>query len=455
MSMRTVNPKLFYILIVLIGLALACNLPLGADQESDGPAVKASTDVDGGQIQGPGGLQLVVPAGAVQDTTEIQIAEVPSQPEPMPGFVSGSNAYQVDFPPGTNLRMPVEVILPLDEDRPDLDYGVFRWDDGGWNYLGGEVAEDGIHVYVDHFSGVEAWGSVNIATRPLMFINYGGDPAWIFAWEWDTNESTRLGMPAAFVMRRGLFGKDPTWWFNMYPMGTIYSWCVQWEEWTKPYWDLHGGGFVSEYEDTYNFILDYTVVISPDTPQGDYTAMERVEFSTGGGGQVGTCGNPPGQRPKTPTPEATQTTTPATPTGNPTETPLGTATDTPEAVPATPELATETAATNPNETATPDMGNLTPQEYANQGTFLYDATCIYSDGDSDTSQITLSFQFSDNGVSMSDAEYGDTIFFAKREPNIYDNTEEDLFSTIIFTDTGFDYFGEGYGLTGDCDVIRK
>ena len=68
MSMRRLNRKLFYILILLIGLALACNLPLGADPESDGPAVKASTGVDGGQIQGPGGLQLVVPAGALQDT---------------------------------------------------------------------------------------------------------------------------------------------------------------------------------------------------------------------------------------------------------------------------------------------------------------------------------------------------------------------------------------------------
>jgi len=450
MSMRRLNPKLFYILILLIGLALACNLPLGADPQSDGPAVKASTGVDGGQIEGPGGLQLVVPAGALQDAAEILIAEVPSQTEPLPGFESGSNAYQIDFPPGTNLRLPVEVIIPLNQNRPDLDYGVFRWDDGVWDYLGGEMAEDGIHVYVDHFSGVEAWGAINLDTRPLMFINYGGDPAWIFAWEWDTDDSNRLGMPAAFVMRRGLFGKDPTWWFNMYPMGTIYSWCVQWEEWTKPYWDLHGGGFVSEYEGTYNFILEFSVTINKDTPQGDYTVMERVEFATGGGGQLGTCGNPPGQRPKTPRPEATQTTMPAI------------ATDTPEAVPGAPELATETpepaagtAVNNPTETPTPDTGYLTPQEHANQGTFLYETACTYSDGDSDSEQITLSFRFSEDGVTLTDVEFEDTLFLTKIAPNIYEITDEGIFLRFTFTDAGFDYYGEGYSLTGDCVVIRK
>ena len=127
MSKHRLNPKLLTILILLIGLVLDCNLPLSADQEADEPAVNASAGVDGGQIQGPGGLQLVVPAGALQDTTDIQIAEVPSQPEPLPGYESGSAAYQIDFPPGADLRLPVEVIIPLDENRQDLVYGVFRW----------------------------------------------------------------------------------------------------------------------------------------------------------------------------------------------------------------------------------------------------------------------------------------------------------------------------------------
>jgi len=183
--------------------------------------------------------------------------------------------------------------------------------------------------------------------------------------------------------------------------------------------------------------------------------MTRLEFFTSGG-QLGTCGNPPGQVPKTATPEGlaqtatpglTQTTTPGTPTG--------VSTDTPEPESATSGPATQTAVILPTETLIPSLGNLTPQEFANQGTFLYEAICKYSDGDSDTIQFTISFQFADNGVSLIDPEFDDTMFFTKKAPNIYENTEEDLFSRITFTDSGFDYFGDGYSLTGDCVVNRK
>jgi hypothetical protein len=436
------NSKILIIPILLIVLALACNLPRGGIQESYGAEVSAPVGVDGGEIQGPNGMQLVIPAGAVEGTTEIKIAEVPSQPEPQPGFESGSGAYQVEVPPGTDFLLPVEVILPLIDGRPEMDYGVYRWDGGQWSYLGGEVDGDEIHVYVDHFSVLQSWGSINLHTRPVMFVNYGGDPAWIFAWEWDTNETTRLNMPAAFVMRRGLFGKDPTWWFQMYPMGTIYSWCVQWEQWTEPYWDLHGGGFVSEYINTYNFIFSSPVTISKESPQGDYMDMVRVEFSTGGG-QQGTCGYPPGQVPKTAAPTAGMTPT------------TGTMTETPGPVTVTPGPATETAAILPTGTLTPSTGNLTPQESTNNGTFLYHSACTFSDGDSDSEEFTLSFKFSDDGVALTDHEFGDTVSYAKIMPNIYENSDDDLFSRITFTDIGFDYYGEGFSLTGDCVVTRK
>jgi len=449
MSKRSRYPKMMLFLVLVTAVGLACNLPVGDEQESGGTAVQASVDVDGGEIEGPEGLRLVVPAGALDGRTLIQASQAEPHPAPQPGFESGSDAYQVELPAGTELRLPVEVVIPLKANRPDLEYGVFRWDTGDWDYLGGEMAEDGLHVFVDHFSTVEAFGSVNIHTRPVMFVNYAGDPAWILAWEWDTSESGRLGMPAAFVMRRGLFGNEATWWFQSYPMGTIYTWCVQWEEWEDPYWDLHGGGFVSKYKDTYNFILNYPITISPETPQGGYMEMERVEFSTDGGTQ-GPCGVPPGQIPVT-----------ATPVGSvPSETPL-LISDTPEPATTTAVSATQTPVLStatpelPTATWTPDLGGLTPQEYANRGTNWFDASCTYSDGDSDTSTHQATFEFSENGVTFVDLEEGESVFYTKVGPNVYENNGEDLYSRITFTDDGFDYFGEGYGLTGNCVVIRK
>jgi hypothetical protein len=200
---------------------------------------------------------------------------------------------------------------------------------------------------------------------------------------------------------------------------------------------------VSEYINTYNFILNYPVTINEETPQGDYMDMVRVEFSTGGG-QPGTCGSPPGQVPKTPTPTAEMT-----------PTPTRTLKETPAAVTVTPQPVTETAAILPTETLTPSAGPLTPQERANHGTFLYHSACTYSDGDSDSEEMTLTFQFSDKSVSLTDHETGDTLSFAKVMPNVYEHSEDDLYSRITFTDTGFDYYGEGYGLTGDCVVTRK
>jgi hypothetical protein len=130
-------------------------------------------------------------------------------------------------------------------------------------------------------------------------------------------------------------------------------------------------------------------------------------------------------------------------------------TETPGPVTVTPGPATETAAILPTGTLTPSTGNLTPQESANNGTFLYHSACTFSDGDSDSEEFTVTFKFSDDGVALTDHEFGDTVSYAKIMPNIYENSDDDLFSRITFTDIGFDYYGEGFSLTGDCVVTRK
>ena len=307
MTVRDRTWQYLLILLFLVALSLACNAGGAFGPKNDEPAstpIAASLDVDGGEILGPSGLRLLVPGGALAAPAEFQLAEAESQAAPLPGAGAASAAYEVEMPAGTDPLFPLEMVVPLDASNSGARPLVFRWDGRAWDYLGGEVEDDGLHVYVDHFSILQAWGDVDDTTKPVMFVNWAGDPAWVLPWEWDSPDSWRYNLPFAFTMRRGLFGDDPTWHTQVFPLSTVYSWCVQWEEWTEPYWDLHGGAFVSEYIGTYHFYMDFPITVAKDSPERDPFELLRVEFSTGGGGEPGTCGEPPGQIDRTATPPA-------------------------------------------------------------------------------------------------------------------------------------------------------
>ena len=128
-------PKILLFLVILIAVVLACNLPGGDEQEGSGTAVGFQVDVEGGEIEGPDGLKLVVPAGALGASTLIQASQAEAHSAPQPGFESGSEAYLVELLAGTELRLPIEMVIPLEANRPDLDYGFFRWDGENWDFL--------------------------------------------------------------------------------------------------------------------------------------------------------------------------------------------------------------------------------------------------------------------------------------------------------------------------------
>jgi hypothetical protein len=250
--------------------------------------------VQGAEVSGPEGVRLIVPEGALKDEIEIQVAVADDVPRPPADATPRGSAYEITLPPDTVLKFPVEVVLPADGVQPGADQPVaFRWDGGSWDYLGGVVEDEGLHVHVSDFSMLQAM-DINPFRKPILFLNRSMTKAYIFAWTWDTNESYRLNHAYAFTNRVGILGEQASWAVQVYPIGTYTSWCVQWEEYTEPVWDLGGGGFWSEYLGTYHQFINQAVVLDQSTPDGDYLEMERLAFTLNSP-LPGVCGDGPPQ----------------------------------------------------------------------------------------------------------------------------------------------------------------
>ncbi len=362
-------------LLIFVGLALmlACNVAnelISPDSEPTAtgePAVAATAltttvssavGLAGGEINGPGDLTLIFPEGALPADVPVNIAVVAPPPADPSGAITAGTAYQVDLPPGTELLFPVEAILPL-ERQPGLadeNYAAYRWDGEGWFYLGGIVEGDTLRVQVDQFSILRIYG-LSTTHRPVMFVNWSANKAWVFPWTWQTGESNRYGHAYAFTtVPGGDVWPGATWAYQSYPMGTYFTWCIQWDEWTQPVWDLGGGGFYSEYRGTYHFFLDYPITLNRESPGGGLREMERVEFTL----QAridGQCGYPPGEIPRaeeTPQPGvATETGTAAAGAPATSAVAAGTATSPAGGTASPTDIATATATIAATGTPTP------------------------------------------------------------------------------------------------------
>ncbi|MEO5883780.1 MAG: hypothetical protein ABIQ06_15290 [Caldimonas sp.] len=96
-------------LFVAIGLA-AC----GGSDEEETPASRATIGAAGGTLAGPGGAQIVVPAGALAQPTQITIAQDDAGAPPLP---TGSTAFGPMFaltPHGTGFAAPATISVPFD-----------------------------------------------------------------------------------------------------------------------------------------------------------------------------------------------------------------------------------------------------------------------------------------------------------------------------------------------------
>ena len=293
----------FGLLILVLG-ALACNLPAALDSQDrvgGREMISASVSTDGADIAGPNGLRLIVPEGALENEVEIHVQEAGVAPAPPAGATPHGAAYEVTLPPNTELRFPIEVVLPVEDAAAGPQQpAAFRWDGADWDYLGGIVEDDGLHVNVSSFSTLQAL-FLNLHQKPILFLNRSGNKAFIFAWTWETEESYRLNQAYAFTNRYGILGEEASWAVQNYPVGTYSSWCVQWDDFTEPVWDLGGGGFWSEYLGTYHQFINETIVLDPQTPGGDYIDMVRLDFALADP-IPGVCGEtPPGGRLPEPT----------------------------------------------------------------------------------------------------------------------------------------------------------
>jgi hypothetical protein len=193
---------------------------------------------------------------------------------------------------------------------------------------------------------------MNSERIPVTFWSLSNTEAYVYPWTWDTLDSTpHYGY--AYTAIPGLAGQNYKYDVHPLPMGTYFSWCIMWSEWTKPVWDLHGGGYWTEFIGTFHTFVNFTITLDENS-QGysqDYHEYARLEFSTGGG-IPGFCGQPPGQvvttETATPVPTAT---VPLTPTSTFTSSPVpSTATNTPTSTPTI--TPTFTSTFTPTSTAT-------------------------------------------------------------------------------------------------------
>lgn len=332
---------------------------------------------EGGKVAGLGGAEVIIPEGALVQEASIGITEVPTAQNVPPDTAPAGPAYQVEILEDARLLKALEVVLPLEREpgSNDADYAVYHWDGVQWQFLGGMVEGNSIHVQVGHHvlsrapvSGAKAPGLLAFANRTqdnptflrafrelstgryrtIAFVNQGQFQPWIHAWTYEAEKWT--GTIRILPSYGGWSGGKPgdfyypyTWAWMRLPFGTYTSWCIEW-------WDR-------DEKDHFHFMLDSPVTLDLSTctrDEQDRGACEipRVDYSLppAGSGEQGLCGRPPGRDEAlpAPTPIPTSTSGPSTPAP---PTPI------PTAVPPTPTSTsippTPTSTPPPAPTATP------------------------------------------------------------------------------------------------------
>ncbi len=147
----TMRRILFFLLPVMAVMLSAC-------QGGEEPRVKtseATIAAEGGVYTLANGVQLVVPAGAVSESTTVQVeyAEDPDETAgPLPSDVQGVVMFG---PEGLTFDKPLQVSMPLNQPVMEAKIDIFYWssDSAKWYLTDIGVREgDQVTFYVDHFS---------------------------------------------------------------------------------------------------------------------------------------------------------------------------------------------------------------------------------------------------------------------------------------------------------------
>jgi len=117
----------------------------GAAGDDAGPS---GTEIgpDGGSVTGPDGVELVIPAGALEDSVFFSITKDPSDAPDIPAGVNWVGGVYAIEPHGTEFSEPVTLRLPFDEDLvpEELTPTPFKAEqDGAFTLVADASVEDG------------------------------------------------------------------------------------------------------------------------------------------------------------------------------------------------------------------------------------------------------------------------------------------------------------------------
>lgn len=118
------RPLLASLLIALLGALAAC----GGDEPT--PEASATIGPAGGTLNGPDGVQLVVPPGALASATTLRIARTGEGAPELPGDIRADSLVYEITPHELQFAVPVQVRLPVDG-NPGADTVVLAASRGG------------------------------------------------------------------------------------------------------------------------------------------------------------------------------------------------------------------------------------------------------------------------------------------------------------------------------------
>ena len=286
------TPRLrFYIVICLLaGLALlvtSCNLPLVGGE----PALTYKVGASGNEVKHPDGVKVIVPQGTLKGDAELSVGVSAENPPALEGSTPLGKAYEISLSKGAELLFPLEVYLPL-ERKPgarDAQYTAMRWEGGHWTRLQGQVEGDQYHFATEHTTLYRLfyWEA---SEYPVEFFNESMTKVHIRPWRYQT--FIKYGaIGGTLVDGRYPDGTSRGWAYL--PPGEYTQWCVDWSEFTKPVWDIFGGGYWTEFIGNFHFFFNQRVLLNryseiemskPNTPEVRFTI---------GAALPGLCGQSP------------------------------------------------------------------------------------------------------------------------------------------------------------------
>ncbi|HEY9075179.1 MAG TPA: hypothetical protein VIO61_01455 [Anaerolineaceae bacterium] len=133
-------------------------------------------DEKGGKISSKQGLEIILPAGALDDQYEYAVYQLKGVPEWMPavGILPAGDGYEITFQGLKKLAAPAEIRMPLSVSS-NVDrslYSIFTSDGEEWSDAGGIVDGRTIRTWTTHFS-LFFPGQAPTPHRPVGFNNIG------------------------------------------------------------------------------------------------------------------------------------------------------------------------------------------------------------------------------------------------------------------------------------------